>query len=313
MGHSLEQARETPGGIPYAVLLTEYECISFGRQTATVDYRVYAEDAQDFVRELMPGPIQDQDLVRQPPYLSLGVPNHLKAEKASVKALSDDKPIDPFSLDQARSAVSEETYGTYARVSVSYGTNLNSFYQSDRSSDHPEDILEPTFNLSVDTLAVLVNKGMFFARSGQPEDASPIKALSAPIAYHIPNNELSFKWPWALNPDFDKIIALVGTLNRNGVIFLDDAPTETVMFLGISGKQEYHHFEADAAIRPWVLEYKFARRHLIDGDVVCGWNHFYNPERQQFETLFRQTGDHALEPLYSTGDFLDLFKAAPAP
>lgn len=325
----------TPKGVPYAIVEGPHQSFDLmGRETARAVYQVFVEHLHLFVAELMPAPFQPSQsspTIVMPPALGLlnvrpnGGANsetdrdkyagYLKAEKIESTPLNKEQPIDPFDTDE-RSA-SSDAYGLYVLVTVDYGTNFESQWNHQRVSNRPHEILEPSLSVTVEMLSVFPNKQI---HAGSAEGtATAVKDLHMPIVQVIPIVERSFRWSWALNPDFAGIYSQLGTVNRSPPLtFIEDAPEETVLFLGMTGKQEYRHNGGRGLIMPWVLEYKFAQRILKvtsgEGDdavkTTVTWNHVYNPDKGKFERVFRVDATSGNKsPLYATSDFLRLFRA----
>ncbi len=306
---------KTPrNGLFYALLKgPTFTGVNDGAMSASVTYQIYAEDMGLFFDELMPAPHFAVDetgpYVYKLPSLKLNVRKGdlntpmLSAVSAVASPFQDDKPIDYFGGDTRT-----DSYNKYASVDVQFQTNIDALATDLRTNRDPRRFLEPNFSVTVEILGVHPNKNTKAADiptgSQNPLGApKTITDMTVPIPKVIPVSERSFRWAWALNPDFNAIFSLLGTVNDSTTIdwVPGGAPEATLLFLGLEGKLQWN-WQSDpmGIVTPWDLQYKFAQRQVIDGGEVKGWNHFYDPGQQKWVVLHRGDTD---KPLYDSNDF----------
>lgn len=137
----------------------------------------------------------------------------------------------------------------------------------------------------------------------------------------FPLMEHSLTWRECVDPPWHDIRACLGKVNDRQLAFLFDAVPETVLFLGVSAKQEYTARRGVPYVmrRPWTMTFKFSERHLEYVDhrpdipiekmvTVVGWNHFWrtgDKERpSRWERLVNSLGERA----YSSVNFERMFR-----
>ena len=310
MAHPLStRARlHTPKNVKYALVRgPDFTCERHGEQTASVDYQVKATDFRAFVAELMPGPKHIGTKVILEPSWKLPGASYLSPVRVSTKAFVESKPItDPFEEDASAEAL---TYESDFLVTVDYATTIDSLYDFRRSSEHPEEILERKKNSTVELLSISVNDKVK-KQTSLGGDTEQITDFTAPLVRIIPITQLSYRWCWALDPNFNEIIKLLGTVNADdNDDFLDNPPAETTMFTGLSASLEYHHNEAKYAEPVWVMDYSFARKEITERESengepqTYGWNHIYIPEDQIFRRVRRKIQGGGTLPLYPQSEF----------
>lgn len=329
-GNLAASALTSPKGIPYSIKAGPYTHTDLhGKTTMRMEYLVDAVNYLKFLEELLPTP--RRVISGGVPVITLDpswkLPNYtgknrfFSAETVDAEPFSDEMPTDLYLADP-RAAVIDSTlpnefnsgpYSPYCLVTVTYATNFESRFLKIRSNLDPRNLLEPSFNATVEMLSVYLNRTTKTVLEGVSSSPNTVggtqpKELSAPMIKLIPIVERSFRWGWALNPDFTTIFSLIGTVNQHSLTWVPGAASETVLFVGLTGKQTYRLSQGDLLISPWDLEYKFAQRQFKDGGVTLGWNHVYVPENARFERLYRELPDGTKRPLYELNAFTDLFK-----
>lgn len=320
----------TSTGTPYR-LLSGPEMVAdlHGTMRGSVDFLVGKAFISRFLRDCIPTPRRLADnspVVVLPRKFVPYLPSCVTALSFHVSSQTRDKPLDLFNLEK-RANLSEDTYDANAVVTIDFGTCREAVSTNGLRSDQPETFLEPAFNINVEALSINPNKNIRTGTSSgdSGEGAESIKDLTTPIVRIIPIVEETYTWNWALDPDFDLIFSRLGHVNQSIAKFLRAAPVETVMFLGLSGKLEYRWtFDGGDALQNltilpptmlecWRLDYRFARRYLKEetssgsGLTTIGWNHIYDPDKQEWRRLFRQVGNNR-RPLYTKSNFTDLFR-----
>jgi hypothetical protein len=245
----------------------------------------------------------------------------MSAESVDAEPFPDERPTDLYVADTRARVINsvdpnvfnQGPYSPAVLVTVNYGTNFDSQFKSARTSGDPRSFLEPAFSATVEMLSVYLNRNTKTVNEGVTSTptlagGTQPKELSAPMVKLIPIVERTYRWGWALDPDFTAIFACLGTVNQTELLYVPGAKSETVLFVGLSGKQTYRLSNGSLLISPWDLEYKFVQRQLVDGGKTIGWNHVYVPDNQRFERLYREKADGTKANLYELNNFTDLFK-----
>jgi hypothetical protein len=340
----------TPGGVTYRLKSgPTFKADVHGRITGSADFVIHTKNVTKFLKECLPTPRkgtgtdlqtggQSNILILPRGYCPM-LPRSLRPESFSVDAINNDKPLDVFRVDARPRTASgfARTYERLAVVTIDFGTCRESLVDGDLRSDAPQDFLEPSFNVNAEVIAINPNKLTKTGTSTGGDDTVELRDFTTPIIKLVPIVEETYLWTWALDPDFDTIFGMLGHVNEsNNTPFLRNAPAQTVMFLGVSGKLEYRWtfnaaFTRDnlellppSAYACWRLEFKFARRHIrepVDPSATgeqnnffdFGWNHIFDPERQEWRRLWRQSASNSnrKRPLYPTNDFVKLFRCLP--
>lgn len=323
----------TPGGVSYSIKAGPYTHTDLnGKTTMRMEYLVDATAYLFFLEELLPTPRKikgdDGSLLALAPSWKLpndtGKTRFFAAESVDSEPFSDEKPTDLYLADPRASVLNSTLpnifnsgpYTPYVLVTVTYATNFESQFNAVRTNADPRKFLEPSFNATVEMLAVYQNRGMKTVDEGVSSSptmagGTQIKELTAPTIKLIPIIERSFRWGWALDPDFTTICALLGSVNRTSLPWIPGAQPETVLFIGLTGKQTYRMSRGNLLIAPWDLEYKFAQRQIVEGGITYGWNHVYSPDVRKFVRLNREVDGESDRPMYKLDDFSGLFKIRP--
>jgi hypothetical protein len=133
------------------------------------------------------------------------------------------------------------------------------------------------------------------------------KDFGAPITKIIPTLEHSLDWEYVIDPPWTDIRLQLGTVNDAAIPLFNNAPIETVLFMSLSGEQNW----TTAGAKPWSLSYKFSERNIFqeEGDNPATWNHVYNPSTNKFERIKRKDPAGEEVDMYAKSDFKDLFKS----
>ncbi len=320
----------TPKGIKYALTAgPTFAREAHGKTTAEATYRIYGRQLLDFIDEMLPVPFVRDSKIIQPQLARLrnslsqsGSDGYLAA--TSIKSVALAEPdgnaiLDPFKIDSDANGLTNgfPTYGRYANVTIQYESNIDAAWTGDRTNaDDPIRFLDMQVGATFEFLSVHSNSNFLTAPATTPVSngaaAKPTTSLTSPVVRLNPLIEHTGRWAWAVNPDFSKIWNLLGAVNTGLLSYIRGAPPETVMFMGLSGRQEYRHAGNLRTLRTWALEYKFLQRMIFDdAGGPYGWNHFYNSATQQFERAYRQNPQTKSRfPLYKLSTFTDLYQTA---
>ena len=268
-----------------------------------VDYRLESDDVLEFLDEMFPCPEKKGDVVS----LRQGGILHTRKEvflatAVSLRSFNESKPWNFIGLDTKAPA---GTYESDVIASVTFLPTINSYNgKLIRTNKEPEFIVEEKFSATVEMLAVQPNKNITLGGE-QPKD------LSIPLVKLIPIVEMSYRWDWAIDPDFDTITSVIGKVNvQTEEKFLGKPKPGTVLFLGYQATPRYHYttkFESTEKV--WTIEYKFAKRLISEEGETYGWNHAYDTVKGKFVSVKRKVEGAADRDLYAATSFAaQLFK-----
>lgn len=131
-----------------------------------------------------------------------------------------------------------------------------------------------------------------------PDDLGLVKRL--------PATEHHLTWHQVINPPWDVIQSLQGTVNAD--VFLG-CPTETLLLEGAEANKLYRgSLEDGASAFCWRIHYVFRERAIKHAGGVYGWNHVY---REAPPGWVRVTSGGAR--LYDSADFSPLFQSGASP
>lgn len=219
--------------------------------------------------------------------------------KASVLAVKlRYEPFDPDTLDlQTLEDLAEDLNqysGSFAKAVVDYRT----FGACDRE-DGPTN--EPGTYLTY---------RMMFASEYQPiaprgwsweSDAQAPPAEDLMLSKRIPITEHHLTWRQVVNPPWEAIQSLQGTVNADEFL---GCPAETLLCEGADANKLYSAgLEQGPSAFTWEIRYVFRQRAIKYGGQTYGWNHFYRETDGAWDRLLRDGG-----PLYDTADFAPLFQ-----
>jgi hypothetical protein len=131
---------------------------------------------------------------------------------------------------------------------------------------------------------------------------------SSPIPYYlelfkrIPMAEHHLTWHQVVDPPWDTIHGLQGTLNESEFL---GCPAGTLLFEGAVADKLYRAGQEDG-LPPicWQIRYVFRERSVKYGGNVYGWNHFY----RELPTGWVEITNGS-QKLYDSTDFLPLFQS----
>ncbi len=127
-----------------------------------------------------------------------------------------------------------------------------------------------------------------------------------PLAKRVPVTEHRLTWHQVINPPWQTIHLLQGTVNEAEFL---SCPPETLLFEGAEANKLFRAgFEQGPSEFAWQIAYVFRERSIKRGGAVYGWNHHYRGSPAGWA---RPTGGGQL--LYDLADFNPLFQSSTTP
>ena len=317
MTHDLANARlETPSGLKLkrANGYPKFNVTGEGRATGDDQWIVYGRDIFDLIDEIMPPPLVIGENVLIPPRMAMLGTSFMVPMSMEFKPLNDERPADPFNADPEAPA---NTYEDYYVLDMKYETRKESDEEDDRDDNDPNTFLEASVDAAGEFLAIPPTNMKKKDDGGNPwsygDEAAAaalpaMKHQQAPFTKIIPNVGITLSWKFVPRPHWENIFDALGTVNDTaGEEFLLRAPRHHVLFMGVSGKQEFLYRGGTISVKPWSLDFKFIRRTIKDQGNQYGWQHVYDPDTQKWVRALRP-GNKAL---YDDSDFRELFRQRP--
>lgn len=286
-------------GIPYS-LREGYPTFSFSdtANSAKEQIVLHKFNMSAFHLISMPPPIVFGDDVIVPPRRPMPGTLSLVTKQLDFAPLKQDLPQDPFGI------FGEVGYDNdYMVCDIQYETNAVNEQQDDPSD--PFTFLEVGFDTTAELLKVpvmRVNFGEEGTVAGQEQKAEQINVDNdIPATIVIPTTTYTMNWKLALNPNFELFRSLIGRVNKMADPLFFNAPKETILFAGFSGKRAFlWNGDGSTTVTPWDLNFKFVGKHVEADNVkdaaVAGWNHVYRPSTGKWERIVRADGSF----LYNT-------------
>lgn len=308
MGINWSDARlETVGGIPYKLIEGPSGSINEAGGSIKERYIIQASNLEAFINESIPPPQVFGGFVVKGQRRALPGSTVFFTKRVDFAPHTGQLPADPLGADSGAPA---KTYDGDLTLDIEYELGLADDDEVDPND--PETFLEHSVNVAGEFLNVptknLDAKDSDVNGSGSGEQ----KAVQSPadvVSKVIANLEHTLSWKFALKPNWTTIIKALGTVNAAALPILLNAPAETVLFAGVSGRQEYVWTGAKAPnavkIKPWSLDFKFLHKQIEDDGNLYSWQHCWIANEHKWRKILRQPGDR---PLYETSDHLALFK-----
>jgi len=300
--------RSTYGGIPYK-LMDGYPQISGSRDGAKAveKYLIRASDVDGFFAESLPAPTIIFGGFYVPPRRRMPGSGILVTQDIAFAPQSNvGKPGDPLGYDAGATA---GTYCDFYEATINYATEFESADNEQDPAD-PTTFLEHSVTVGGEFLSVPpTNTYVSEGGIGDTEGAKTAnRDQTAPIVKTMPTIEHTLKWKLCLNPDWDKIISMLGRVNSVTHEIFFDANPETVMFMGVSGSRSYVWNGASAQVQPWTLDFRFSHKEYQEDGQTYGHNHIYSPKGTMFKRVYRQhEGSGDFLPLHELADLSELF------
>ncbi|MBN1589403.1 MAG: hypothetical protein JW888_07805, partial [Pirellulales bacterium] len=136
-------------------------------------------------------------------------------------------------------------------------------------------------------------------------DTSVALPPDQPLIKRIPVTEHHLTWYKVVNPPWETIHALQGTVNASEFL---SCPAGTLLFEGADANKLYAgDFESGASPFCWEIKYLFRERSVKHNGGVHGWNHFYREDPAGWVEVTNGSAG-----MYDAADFNTLFQSASA-
>jgi len=164
----------------------------------------------------------------------------------------------------------------------------------------PANIVQPSYSLGT-TLKLHATYG------GQLQPLAPraIKPSSGPVAspntqqsIYVALNEFHVEWGRVTNLDDLDFSDFIGAVNVDGFM---GVPAGQLLCAGVTLDPSF--VLVPAAPCAWTAKVTFKQKSITDSSGTYGWNDWYNPATQQWESLLLTTGDAP----YDTSTFAGMF------
>lgn len=319
-GESITRTRYLLGDdiVPYT-LVDGYPTFKFSDETSTASerYIIHKDDMMTMQLICMPPPIIFGGRPIIPQRRSLPGTAGLTVKSLEFRPMKADMPQDPFEIfgDIGRR-------NDYMFVDLEYETTPYD-EEDPPDEDDPTTFLEVGFDTTAEFLKVPVTRTNFITKESEsrwgtpqtgrernPRDINNDNEIPATIV--IPTTTYMVNWKLALNPNFVLFRSLIGRLNQLVDPLFFNAPKETILFAGYSGKRSFLWNGRTTTVTPWDLTFKFVGKH-VEGDAgtvveaaVAGWNHVYRPSTGKWERIRKADGKY----LYgTTSTFQQMFES----
>lgn len=298
---------ETAGGIKYK-LVDGYPTMNVSEDSAkaTEKYVLRSRDVESFISESLPAPVVVLGSVIRPPKRKLPGASILVTESINVEPYEPGMPGDPQGADPT---APDGTYADFYVATISYSTRSLDSDDDEEDPNDPETFLTHTVIAGGEHMSWPASNTQ--TRNTNLDENIPVsdqnptgnQDQTGPIVKTIPTIEHGLKWKAVLSPPWTKIIQLLGHVNDATMPLFFGAKKETVMFMGVSGQQQYLWDGFSVGVQPWSLDFKFSHREIRENGKSYGWNHIYSPKFGTWRELRRANG----ESLYESSNLLELF------
>ena len=299
----------TDGGIPYK-LVEGFPSGSFEAENAEAEeqYIIRASDLSAFVLESFPAhDVVGGDSFFFQPRRAFPSLSTLRTRRVSYKPLEQGKPTDPYGIDPD---ASDETYADFLSVTINYFTDKG----ENVDPNNPFTFLEIAADASGEFLMLPVRSGESEWQDpeipAEPDFDVNVKGLNAPISQLIPEIEWTVTWSQIDNLFFSILLPIMrsnlGKVNLTPMPLLYFAPSQTLLFVGFSMRQQESWRGGLGGIPPVQIEMKFIEKHIDIGGEIVGHNHFWREEEGRFVELNIRDG----EPVYRKANLNAMFPIA---
>lgn len=302
---------QTAGGIFYNLMdgFPTFNLSDDGRTTVVEKYLMLGTDVAAFYLESIPPPVIIAGFISRPPRRATPGAPWMFTKTATSAPLNTEVVGDPFLF---YGLGNDERHALYV-VTINYET----IKPEERDEEDPQTFLTHSVTvggeyLSLPAAKTLIQEGDLDEESN-PEPDVENQDIQMPITKTMPHINHHLKWKFVVKPNWDAILEKLGAVNESelndGLIFKDfNVRKETLMFMGVSGSQDYMWDGETGTIEFWNLDFNFSQRYINENGKQYGWNHVYSPDKGKFVRVFTNQG----QPLHELTDFEDLFKSAEA-
>lgn len=351
---------KTEGGVRYALLSGPTYDATSESVTATTTILIRSRDLKPFHKEAFPPPIFLFEVSRRLTNTRLPGAPWMVMESFTSRPHNPDLPGDPFEGHKEDSITIEgeddgefnqadppgtpgesgHPYSEFYEVVITYSSQFHAD-DNDEDPNDPETFIEvqktgggqflsvPPVNTSTNEESVPDSPGAADTvkradgtkvREGDTADkTNPSQQMG--IVMTIPTIEYTFTWPLVINPPFRLMDLALGKVNGTFMSIFDNAPLETVLFMGYNAKRKYIWDGATGRAQPYEIQYKFSRRMITRSSTAgafgevdpparsFGWNHQFNGTEGEWERIKMANG----RSVHDKTDFLALFRTTPLP
>ena len=291
----------TPGGIPLKVVERSG---SFGEEEATASesYIIEADNLLAFALESFPLPFSLYGTIFYPDRRRMPGLAPLTTKRISWEGFTDGLPVDPFGSDLA---ASDGTYQDFVKVTIEYGTTPANDQEQDPND--PKTFLEVSANAS----GVFLNANASGTAKWDEAGADGVPVQKANIPNTVIENLIEWTTTWSQIPYVyfndtlvGRLRAKMGKVNSEVMSLFNDAPAETILFLGYSMRNQYTWRDGYTGVSPVQLEMKFLEKGFESRGTQITHNYFYDPDKPGWRKLFL----NGLAP-YEDEDLNEIFQA----
>lgn len=276
----------TLGGIPIRI---EARSGEFGEEdaSATEVCIIQASQLLDFIAEALPAPVTVSGIPEYPIRRGLPGLTSLRTKKISWEGLTPGRPVDPFGTDPN---APNKTYEQFLRLTINYGTSPNNDNDQPDQQD-PKTFLEISANASGEFITTPPASSAFWKFADEASGGEPVKERQVPNTIPVPELEWNVRWsqiPFDFFGDslLSSLRSGLGKVNSSPMSLFFDSPTDTILFIGFTIRQQFTWRTGRGAQPPLQLEMKFLEKNFTasDGTEVTH-QHVYRPNKG-FQKLY---------------------------
>lgn len=227
----------------------------------------------------------------------------LRVASIHMEPINSDRPGDPWRYDYLwndenaleTSREWNETYESYYMVTVDYDSNANEFeYEANSSGRFLS--LSPTKTRTSDL--DVYGEGDWTLKKSQvtDQDRAPVKKLRT-------STEHVLRFQSVINPNLREMTAALGKINSEPIPLFNNAPKNTVLFVGFSADRLRNLDRATTLLLEWPrysMELHFQQMMTEEDDNIYGHNFVYYPKIGRWVYVTRGTENN---PIYQRYDF----------
>ena len=208
------------------------------------------------------------------------------------------EPFEPNSLDVSKIARPASTlgeYGSFAKATVSYRAETTSVDRNDSP------LIDSGTSLTYKMVACGESTPISTRGWRWRDDATAPVPDDLQLVKRIPTIEHQLVWSNVVNPPWEKISEMQGSVNSNR--FLGYA-AGTLLFEGAEANKIFNgEIDAGAVAYTWQIRFIFREKRIETNGATRGWNDFYRESTGTWERLVNAAGS----PLYRSADHAALF------
>lgn len=299
------------GGVPVKVVERSG---GFEGEDATAQevFIIRACDLAAFVTESFPIPYSVLGTVYYPPRRRMTSLPSLTTKRITWTSLVDGLPVDPFGNDPT---APDGTYVEYLRVTIEYGPSAGNDEEMDPND--PMTYLEVSADAGGEFLVTPVGGGMKW------DDNVEIKRDDVPNTTTVSTVEWTVRWPqipytFLTGVLMARLRSNQGKVNSSAMPLFNDAPADTILFVGYSRQDQYTWRDGLSGQSPVGLELKFIEKNFesslpTSGGRVTHQHTFRSGSAATADAAAVEAGWHRLlsngKRLFARVDLNKIFKA----